>query len=336
MADVAVDRADGRGQMILVAAFGVAVMLVALALILNTAIYTENRATRGSDITGGKDAIQYRNTLDRTANGIVENVNYHNNSTADARSSYDPLNEQVRWAVWNFSNMSGRQQALDGVVTNVTIEDQNEGTRVYNNSGNFSDDEGTRNWTVVENTDDVRAFTVDADAESLKESDPPPVFSDSFFYVNFSDRDDNEFYRVFIFNDSTVGVDGRLNVTVEGQTDEGWTFKRGCERQFNDGRADVNITGATAEGERCRPLEHVANVTSDPFTIRFNNTNDGGATNTIEGNYTMVVDSDFTSTESAAPSRTRAVYATTIHVVYESDRLYFETDVRAAPGEYDD
>lgn len=331
MADVnGLGRAPDRGQMLVVVAFGVAVMLVALALILNTAIYTENISTRGSDISGGQDAIQYRASTHEMLVGTVQYVNRNNNS------SYDHLERNVRFAVWNYSNASGRQQAGDGIVTRTTVEKQTSGTHVYNSSGNFSDVDGDSNWTVAETANGVRSFTLEADRSTLAGDDPPPVESEPVFHVNFSDAGDDEFYRVYIYNDTSVGSD-EANVTVEGQTDDGETFKDGCERDWNGDTLDVDITGATVDGERCGPLEHVANVTSDPFGIAFNNTYDAGnGENTIEGNYSMVVWSDYDHTAEDAPSRSRAIYAATVKVVYETKRLYFKTDIQAAPGEFDD
>jgi hypothetical protein len=327
MADVSRREGD-RGQMILVAAFGIAVMLVALALILNTAIYTENLATRGSDISGGHDAIQYRDTTQRMLDETVRYVNYNNNS------SYGELQSNVRFAVWNYSNTSGRQQATDAIVTRTTVKSRTDGTRIFNRSGNFSDDSGNGNWTLVENenAEGVRNFSMEADRGSLGEVGPPPVKTDPVFYVNLSDDTDDEYYRVYIYNETPAD---ELNVTVQGQTDAGWTFERGCTRVWNDETATVDVTGATVEGEHCEPLTHVANVTSDGFSVAFNNTMDGGTPN-IEGNYSMVVDSDVGDTEAAAPSRSEAIYSVTVHLVYESKRLYFETDIRAAPGEFDD
>jgi hypothetical protein len=334
MADVTRTAAD-RGQLILVAAFGVAVMLVALALILNTAIYTENLATRGSDISGGHDAIQYGDTTQRTLHETVRYVNYNNDS------SYSELQTNVRWAVWNYSNASGRQQASDAIVTRTTVTDQKTGTRIHNRSGNFSDTSGNRNWTIDQSAGKVRNFTMEVDRNSIAGNDPPPVKSNDLFYVNLSDDDDNEYYRVYVYNNSTTGGDRGLNVTVQGQTDVGWNFERGCNREWPGETATVNITEATVAGERCKPLRKVANITdeSDDFKIRFNNTMDTDPDpneTTIEGNYSMVVDSDIGATGSAAPTRSEAIYSVTVHLVYESKRLYFETDIRAAPGEFDD
>jgi len=62
--DTATD--EDRAQLILITGLTLAVILVAVVLILNTVIYTENLATRGVD-AGGGEAIDFRD-------GAVEDV----------------------------------------------------------------------------------------------------------------------------------------------------------------------------------------------------------------------------------------------------------------------
>ena len=50
---------DDRGQLVLVAGLALAVVLLALVLLANTAIYTENLATR-EDGVGERDVLGYR------------------------------------------------------------------------------------------------------------------------------------------------------------------------------------------------------------------------------------------------------------------------------------
>lgn len=338
MADVndAARRARSRGQMLLVAAFGVAVMLVALALILNTAIYTENIATRGSDISGGKDATRYRAATQTSVGETITVVNYNNNS------SYAALRENVRWAIWNYSNISGREQAMDSVVTNVTLKQQSEGTRIYRNSdGNFTSDSspsGERNWTVAENTRYVRNLTIDATAslESADSSNVGPNEPAEVFYVNFTDSADpsSEWHRVYIFEDSGEPV---VKVYSTGDTLQGT-----CSATYDDrNRITIDVSGATMNGSSCRPLRTVRDIATDDFDLLFNNSRDSSGNDLITGQYSLVTNRSYSNVGGVSsgtpwPSKTYATYSTTVHIEYESKRLYFETDVRAAPGEFDD
>lgn len=320
-------RARDRGQMLLVAAFGVAVMLVALALILNTSIYTENIATRGSDISGGKDATRYRAATQTFVEDTITVVNYRNNS------SDSELENNLRWSVWNYSNMSGRQQALDSIVTDVTVKSRSEGTRIYNTSdgsGNFSNTEGDRNWTAVQSAE-VRDFTIEAD--TLMQKDTTAIGAvvpgnSPVFRINFSAGPDN-WYRVYIFEEKGSAD---LNVTVEGETGGTAVSRDGCSRSSWGSTAEIDVTGGTVEGDRCQPLERVADIKGSSYDVDFNFTKEGS--NTIEGNYSLVAET--ASITSSPPDEDHALYSATVHLGYESKRLTMETDIRAAPGEFDD
>lgn len=322
---------DGdRGQLLLVTAFGVAVMLVALALILNTSIYTENVATRGSDITGGKDAIRYRAVTEETTRSTLQFANYNNNS------SDQELRNTIGWTIENYSEATGDQQARDGIVTNTTLSDTTNGTRVYNTSdgtGNFSDATGARNWTVVQNTR-VRNFTIEAEETSLTDKSPTDVgdlsVGDPAFRINVT-ADVDDWYRIYIYKDGTD-----LKVTVEGESGGTTVPEQTCTRTAWGSTAEIDITAGTVEGSNCETLQRVADIPGNSYDVDFNLTREDTlltSSNTIEGNYSLVAET--TSVSSDPPNADDALYSATVHVVYESKRLYYETDIRVAPGEFD-
>lgn len=345
MADVRRAGTDGathpddgreRGQMLLVAAFGVAVMLVVLALILNTAIYTENIATRGSDISGGKDAARYTAATERALDGAVESVNYEN------PPGYTELERDLRWSVWNYSNMSGMNQAKEGVVTDLDILSVERGTRVYRDTdGNFTSDDaggGERNWTVVSGTSGVRNVTLDVD--EMKEYDPgtvgPSNTNTDVFYVNFTANASDQ-YRVYVFNDSNTD-DAVVQVYDESETLVGQ-----CTAGYDDrNRVVVDFTAATVNGSDCSYLEELATVSGTPYDVSFNNTRNDSGTDTVVGQYSLVTDLGYTdggvnaATGTPYPDKDYAVYSVTVQLEYESKRLLLETEIRSAPGEFDD
>lgn len=65
-----------RGQLVLLSGLLLATSLVALVLILNSAIYTENLATRNDGVPA-TDAIEYRENARQGAAGAIEHVNRH-------------------------------------------------------------------------------------------------------------------------------------------------------------------------------------------------------------------------------------------------------------------
>jgi len=321
------ERDGDRGQLLLVTAFGVAVMLVALALILNSSIYTENVATRGSDISGGKDAARYRAVTEETTRSTLQFANYNNNS------SDQELHNTISWTIKNYSEVTGDQQARDGIVTNTTLSDTSNGTRVYNTSdgtGNFSNVDGDRNWTVVQNTR-IRNFTIEAD--TLEDRDPlvlGTITGEPVFRINVSAGPDN-WYRIYIFEEA---VSADLNVTVEGESGGATVPRQSCIRSSWGSTAEIDITAATVEGGNCEALGRVADISGSSYDVHFNwTTNSGSPPEPIEGNYSLVADTS--SVNSDPPNADDALYSATVHVAYESKRLYYESDIRVAPGEFD-
>lgn len=80
-----------RGQLILITGLVIAITMVAMVLILNSAIYTENVATRGVD-SGGDDAIDFRNTVIEGSEEIIEHEN--ESDQVDAIDEYTDLVER--------------------------------------------------------------------------------------------------------------------------------------------------------------------------------------------------------------------------------------------------
>ena len=67
-----------RGQMIIVAAFVLAVSIVALALILNSAIFTQNLASR-SGSSGTTEALAERSSVEQGVGDLMYHLNYEDN-----------------------------------------------------------------------------------------------------------------------------------------------------------------------------------------------------------------------------------------------------------------
>ena len=67
-------RDDDRGQIILVAAFAIAVIFVSLALIVNSAIFTENLASRG-ETAGSDGALSMRAMVETNVGDSMEAIN---------------------------------------------------------------------------------------------------------------------------------------------------------------------------------------------------------------------------------------------------------------------
>lgn len=109
MADVTVSRRD-RGQMLLVGAFALSLVFVALALLLNSAIYTENLTTRSSgDDT--QETVEFSREARLTARGILANLESSGGSDAEFESAMN-----------DWTDRAARHYTADGVTIGASVK----------------------------------------------------------------------------------------------------------------------------------------------------------------------------------------------------------------------
>ena len=307
-----------RAQVLLMAALGMAILFVTLALILNTSIYTENLATRGSDVAGGGDVARFVDASRDGISGAVTYANYHNH-TSDG-NEHGPLHQNLSASVSGWHNATARQFALRGQSVSATFVGTENGTRIEQESDqNFTDDDGNVTWTVAEGVNGTRAFRIHVSR------------NDSIFKFGQAGA-----FNVTADNGSTTWT---MNVT---DTDSGVqvSVENGNGGQFNCTVAPpplwIDVTGGTVAGDDCRGLAFAEDV-GPPYNLTYNNGDN------IDGNYTMVV----TNTSIAENQRPHlhdegegepfaapAVYATNVSLTYHSPRLYYNGTIRVAPGEH--
>lgn len=154
---------DDRGQLILVTALSLAILFVTLALILNTAIYTENLATRSGDIGGATDAVRYHDAARDAVGGIIDYANAYNHT------SNSTLQSNLSAGVDDFRNNSARLFVSGDRGVETTLDTTENGTRIAQSdpSRNFTNTSGTANdWTIATNIDKTRAVTINITDET--------------------------------------------------------------------------------------------------------------------------------------------------------------------------
>lgn len=304
---------ENRGQLILIAALVLALIFVALALVVNSAIFTENLATR-ADVPGSDDALEYRYDVIQSLGTAIEYVNVHHNANKTA------LRENANASIGNISEFGGIQQATMGSVVTVSHADDFEfGDRVAQTGArNFTNATAADDWTVAADVNRTRNFEINVtDRTSLSDTDP--------FRLNVTDGDTDWTME--------IGSDG-TNVTVDvehpgvGET---------CTRSDPDDPFIVDVTGGTVAGEPCHALSQ--NLTGESmwfgtgvdegYDIRFENGEN------IEGQYSFVLrDGNVQEGDlPAAAEVTEAIYSLDVRYEYHTPMVTYETDIRVAPGE---
>jgi hypothetical protein len=306
-----------RAQVLLVTAFALAVAFVALSVVINGAIFTQNLATRG-DTAGGDDALQYRQQTEQMVGDLLEEVNddYAGAGSGTTRTS------ELRTALSDLGNASSYQQSVTGRAVDYSYSGATNGTRVSQNAaGNFRSSGGMENWTVVQGVPDTRAFDIYVDdTDDLEDPDDNP------FTVHLEDTSSSDSWRMVIAEDSDIN----LTVTYVDGSD---SFSQTCTAP--DPSSDdltVNVTAGLLAGQPCDALDFARNVSGTDglgtYDIRFNNTDN------VYGEYELTVNA--TSGVGSVPNAEEVLYSTTVDYTYRTANLVYETDVRVAPGEPDD
>ncbi|WP_157971528.1 DUF7261 family protein [Halorussus litoreus] len=309
-------RNRDRGQLILVTGLAVAVTLVALVLLLNTVIYTQNLATRGTGVEHG-EAVAFRG---ETASGVGAVVDAENRAGYD---DWEAVQENVTAGVKRYDNLSTRYSAERGTIADVeedslalsegTILSQTDDSRYFTSAG------GDADWLLIENVSSVRRFRATVSGEDL--SDGP---GGAFTVRLVSESDTREFY---VYNDSEDAI--AVSNDLVGSPPDGCTAS-GPE-------ATIDLTAGTVGGTDCPELDYPAG--SDEYNVTFDN---GTA---VTGIYELTVglppgDSkvktgqfDGPAADDSTPRWGHAVYDAAFDLHFETATMEFHTRVRVAPGE---
>jgi hypothetical protein len=315
-----------RGQIILVAAFALAVIFIALALIVNSAIFTENLASRG-ETSGSDGALSMRAMVEESAGSNLERVN------RQGANSYGALENDMDDSLSELSTQIGRQQARNGRLVNVSdIRDTNTGTRIHEDGPN--DQLASSDFTVV---------------TGVSRANPEPSVTENgtrAFRITETDitgTDSSNPFTITATGTSTWSTDiyqkssGSDTVVVDTNNGNGDTNT--CEVTVDDRtQFEIDITDGTIDDQPCSALRRTgsgenfafAGGVGDSYAIDFTNPN------LVEGQFSMTVNSVSTINTPGDVTANNALYSVTVRYGYSTSDLTYVSDVRVAPGEPDE
>lgn len=300
-------RDKNRGQLILVSALGLAVLFVTLALILNTAIYTENLASRSGDHGGATDAVRYQAAASDAIGDLLDYVNTNNHT------SHSTLQSNLTDGVAAFRNHSSRLFSGSDRAVETNLESTTNGTRIEQTDGtrNFTDTNGDGNWTLATKVNHSREFRVNVTRSALNTLSGLPF--------------------TILVNDGSSSW--QMNLTKDGSDIVVSTKETTCS--VTGDSAWINVTAGTVSGTDCENFSFASGVT-DPYDITYENASNA------EGTYHVIVDNQTVANSpgphlvgdgSGQPFAAHAIYSTNVSVDYETTRLFYNATFRIAPGE---
>lgn len=323
-----------RGQIILVAAFALAVIFIALALIVNSAIFTENLASRG-ETSGSDGALSMRAMVEESAGSNLERVN------RDGTTSYGTLESDMDASLSELSNQIGRQEARKGRLVNVSGVNHpmtpapTEGARIYEDDP--ADPLASSGYTVV--TGVSRATTDGSVVENgtrafrIQVTDITRTDSSNRFTVTATDGTDSWVADIYQVSSSD---------TVRVETENGDGDTNTCEVTLDDITQpfQIDITDGTIDDKPCSALRETGNGENFAFAAGAGNTYNIIFTNpdAIDGEFSMTVNQN-SFADINTPGDTQAdeaLYDVTVRYGYSTSDLTYVSEVRVAPGEPDE
>ncbi|APE95625.1 DUF7261 family protein [Halodesulfurarchaeum formicicum] len=292
-----------RGQIILVAAFALAVVFVALALILNTAIFTENLATR--ETVDEHDAIDLRATATDTGDVLLRATNENESLNHDSSTLVGTYRDRIR----AYSQAEINHSLTRGAVHHVRLDGTHNGTMLrQTNDTTFESAGGDNTWPVSSGVTNVRRGQITVTNASTS---TPVVFNATNGSASWSV--------------SVQGSADGYNVTVDPVA--GTTADRSV-----DGPAVVlRPTNGTVNGTEMDNLR-VQSQFDGPFDLWIRN----GSTAT--GTYRLIHDVPYADLDDSAfdgvddPTAHPAIYNATLSVELSRTDLEYATNVTVEPN----
>jgi len=313
-----------RGQLILVAGLGIAVTFVVLALLLNTVIYTENLATRSSDV-GADQVSSYQHAVREGLGGALVRANDYN------YSSYDSLGSRFRTDVRLWDGNATQLRVVDGEVSTVRLVETTNGTRISQDAaGNFQNASGDTDWTVARGLTGTRRFELNVTKGGLADHSgvfgtPAGLLGSSAFRIRVDNA--SATWHAGVYHDTATDEVVVQVVNASGDLAGSCAVDRD--------HVVVDLAAGTVAGTPCAPLAFPG--ANGAYEI------DARNGNAFVGNYTLVVDrrlgplrstyatDPYYDQGNGVPYATDAIYNATLNVSVTSPAVTYATNVTVAP-----
>lgn len=295
MADV---TGDDRAQIILITALVIAVVFVALALVVNSAIYTENLSTRDSGAES-REVLEQRATSDLNVERAIDTANAKHRNTSDVSDIQKEIDEIFD----NQTDTIFLENARFGKIVDLDLLTTTEGAYLQqaDENRNFTaggTNAGKPDWTLVENATEDGTFRFGVRQEGLLNASSDSVshmLSDTdemllggllfheAFHVEIT-NESGDTWRTYIYQapsieDNTVylytegpGEDIRtVNKTLSTLTNES------CTAPTDGNTATIDFSTAEVGDEPCDELTHyLDDIVGANHTIAYRNARTNG------------------------------------------------------------
>lgn len=236
-----------RGQLFVLAALALAVMIIGVALLLNSSLYSANLAAQNAD-PGVEEPREFLREAEIGANRVMEYSNYNN------ESDYETLKNNFTIGVKNWSTSAHRHKARSGTGVEVRGLSVTNGSRITQDSKGrqFLNNSGFENWTIGTGLSGVRTYRMNVSYASLDNvsAGPPDYETSDYFRVKVTSG--GSIHRIYIYRNELSQPTSRIFLRVE---DPSGDLSPPCSTRVNaNGRATLYLSDGLIGSDHCEQL----------------------------------------------------------------------------------
>jgi hypothetical protein len=325
---------DGRdrGQLLVIIALVLGMVFVALAIVVNAAIFTENLATR--ETVDSERTAAFTGDVERALAVRYNRTNAKGSHTAsDARETFD---DTFRTWTDQRSNVSATEGGFYDADWTTHV-----GWRLNQSSDDSfapADNRDATEWTVVEDTRNVSMLRLNVTRDDLHDASSASDVENAF---RLSVSDGSMDWELYVFQDSNdIVVHQGTNPGGFASLSDLLSDSDTCKKRNTD-RTVIDFLTLKVGDVNC-PVLAFEDDLSGPVTIRYENVNVSG-TERINGTYTVVVNGSgavpktsgepthFNRSGEAPPTASAVVYTVDYETTYERADVEHHRKGRYAP-----
>lgn len=307
-------------QMMILGSLLIAVILVGLAVIVNSAIYTQYLSSQGTTHTG--NAVASTDISFERTNVVLEETNRNHNN------SYKHLAKNYSSSIHAWNNELGKSASANGIALRLYTNSLSNGTHIRdtNQSSDFTNaSSGASNWTLVTDTTSVSDYRMQVNRDDLYTDDG--IGLSELLSRSFSLRVTDEsgvVWEVYIYENTENEV--TVRPVVDG------TEKTPCTAAGTT--VEIDFEAETVGGDPCPSLSFAEGL-SGPLDFEYRDSDQIGGTYEFRINRVIKPSTDDRYAEYGAgsPSATPHIYAATVTTVYTKSDLSIERQQQILAGD---
>lgn len=301
-------KEESRGQLILVGGVTIAVLLISIGIVFNTALYTQAQSTSNT-FSDTLESENYKHEMKQNIGDMI---------TTENKQMDDTANTGITKSINTINTYSSDRQSEYGVITRITHNTTTTGERAAwtNTTKPFENPDNNTTWKVTNNIESIRQYYVKPKHTALFSASNPSAttLESSAFGITFNPDGADTVTRYIYRNGSKVVIRGVNNANDITMT---------CS--IENENTTIQLTNDAVNNKFT--TNHCNNLwpNTDVNTIQYENGDN------MKGEFAYTAQA--TTTSHSAIDIAQSVYAVTIDYKYNSPDVTHTATTRIAPGE---